>query len=301
MTNSGVNRREAKSSGNKIKPQTEQAHLYRRSWRNWFMLVGVLILTTIGLVTALPPLLDERVKNPWPWVKTDMILLVGFSVMVLIFIAYMTQQQKHVINLHKHLEIIKNKYSMRDSQNEKRLYALTSMGRIMGYETNLQNIFNAITKICSETFQSDRASLMLYDEETKDLVVQSVCGQSSEEILYIRQKAFEGIAGWVAQNRQPLLLGSSDDHEKYPDLEFNDSSITSAMLVPIIVREELVGIINVSSRTIDLMYERDDIRALQVFAENAGVCIRHTELINWIKKIRPQLNVDAPKKATVKK
>ena len=48
----------------------ELADVERHSWRNWFLLVVVLLVATVALITALPPLLSERQVNPWPWVKT---------------------------------------------------------------------------------------------------------------------------------------------------------------------------------------------------------------------------------------
>lgn len=272
-----------------IKPLEETNRLHRRTWRNWFFLIGVLILTTIGLATAIPPLLSERIVNPWPWVKTDLVLLVGLSLTILVFIGYMTQQQRHVIQLYRKLEEMQSQSDLQLRKNSERFFALANMGRIMGTETNLQKIFNAITKICAETFQSDRASLMLCDEEKQNLIVKSACGRSSEEILFIQQKIGKGIAGWVANNRKPLLLNSPEDYQEYPDLAFKDSSIVSAMVTPIILRNELVGVINVSSSSSSIKYERDDLRALQILAENAGVCIRHMEHVNWIKKIAPNL------------
>jgi putative methionine-R-sulfoxide reductase with GAF domain len=278
-----------------LAPIAEKKLLHRKTWRNWFFLTGVLILTMIGLITAIPPLLSERLVNPWPWVKTDLVLIIGLSMTVLVFIGYMTQQQRHVMHLHQKLETVQAHIDLKLRHDAERIFALTSMSRIMGVETDLQKIFNAITKICAETFQSDRASLMLRDEENQYLVVKSACGRSSEDILYIRREIGEGIAGWVAKNRKPILLNSPVDYELYPDLVFTDPEINSAMVAPIIVRDELVGVINVSSRSSDIKYESDDLRALQVLADNAGVCIRHTEHINWIKKIAPTLKTAGSK------
>ena len=47
-----------------------EGKLYRSTWRNWFFLACVLLLTIIGLASAIPPLLSDRIVNPWPWIKT---------------------------------------------------------------------------------------------------------------------------------------------------------------------------------------------------------------------------------------
>jgi GAF domain-containing protein len=55
------------------------------------------------------------------------------------------------------------------------------------------------------------------------------------------------------------------------------------MVVPVILRDELVGVINVSSRSRGVEFDQDDIRALQAFAENVGAAIRHTEQADWMR------------------
>ena len=270
--------------------------LYRRTWRNWFFLSGVLILTTIGLASSIPPLLNERITRFWPWGKTDLVLLVGLSLTVLAFVGYLTQQQRVVLLVHKRLQQFKEDYGKQMEQHTERLYALANISHIMGTETDLQSIFQSITRICAETFDCHRASLMLLDKEQKDLVVRSVYGQYDTNMLDTRQKVGEGIAGWAAAHRTPLLLTGPDDYDKYPDLKFTNRSLTATMVVPIFVRDELVGVINVASKSLGASYDGNDMRALQVFAENAGMCIRHAEQVHWLRQMIPNLENAPPKR-----
>jgi putative methionine-R-sulfoxide reductase with GAF domain len=268
---------------------SEDSRFYRSVWRNWFFLAAILILTTIGLGTAIPPLVSERVARFWPWVKTDMVLIIGLSLLVIAFVGYLAQQQRQVIRIHKELKLVREESEKRLRQHANRLIALTNISRIISVETDLQNIFDRITKMCVETFCCYRASLMLFEGETNELVVRSVSGHSDVEILHMRQRLGEGIAGYAAQHREPILLSSPSDYSKYPGLEYKDPTLTSAMVVPIIVRDDLVGVLNVSSRSEDIVYESEDLLALQGFASSAGACIRHTEHVNWMRKMVPHL------------
>ena len=56
------------------------------------------------------------------------------------------------------------------------------------------------------------------------------------------------------------------------------------MVVPIEVRGELVGVISASSRSEDRDYDTDDLQAMHVFAEHAGIVIRHAEQANWMRQ-----------------
>ena len=275
-------------------PPPDIPSLERHSWRNWFLLVTVAIITTTGLVTALPPLLSERIVNPWPWVKTDMVLLVGLSILVLAFIGYLTQQQRRVSSVLRHLQQLRDERSEHIHQNNVRAYALLNVSHIMGSETDLQSIFDTITEMCVEAFVCRRASLMLVDRDTQELVVRSVSGLSSKEIIDMRQGIGEGIAGWVATHRKALFLADPSDLEKYPELKGIDPSLCSAMVVPIILRDDVVGVLNVSTDESEIKYDMDDLKALQVFAGNAGACIRHKEQADWLKCVVQKLREKCP-------
>ncbi|HUV37140.1 MAG TPA: GAF domain-containing protein [Patescibacteria group bacterium] len=264
--------------------QSGKNRLYTLTWRNWFFLTGVLVLTTLGLGTALPPLISERIVHPWPWIKTDLILIVGLSVTVFAVVLYLTQQQRHVLDVNRRMQHLVKESDKRMHGYIGRLYALIRLGRTLAEETDLPTVFNCITNMCVEVFNCQRASLMLYEPEMKELVLRAVSGLPAEAIIDSRLPLGEGIAGWAAQRGEALLLGNDDDSERYPELDLHDETIASAMVVPIMLRSELVGVINVSSTSPETLYDKEDLGALQVFAENTGAYIRHAEQAHWMRQ-----------------
>jgi GAF domain-containing protein len=87
----------------------------------------------------------------------------------------------------------------------------------------------------------------------------------------------------------PLLLNSPEDIVYYPELRLQDSSISSAVVVPIIVRNELVGVLSISKVDSPGSFELEDLYVLQIFANTAGSCIRHAEQIAWMRHLIPHL------------
>ncbi len=271
-------------------PQNARSRqLYRSIWHNWLMLASVLCISTFGLAAAIPPLLSGEGVTRWPWGITDRALLVALSLLVIAAVAYLTDQQRRVIAMHGEITILREESDRRIRQHTTRLFALSNISRMISVETDLHNIFDRITRMCVETFSCYRASLMLYDAKREDLAVRSVCGHSDAGILNARQRIGEGIAGYAAKRREPILLSGPADSTRYPGLELKDPSLTSAMVVPIIVRDELVGVLNVSSRSPEVVYDKNDLLALEGFASSAGACIRHTEHVNWMRHMVPQL------------
>ena len=255
---------------------TENKRLERRSWRNWLLLSTVTILITFGFILAMLPLSNDRISEIWSWEKTDLILLIGLSLIVISFIFYLTQHQRSNRRIRENLEILRQERGKYSQKQNARLSAMCNVCGIMGKEPDIEKVFDGITQICFETFQCCRASLMLVDNETEELVVRSVKGYADKDIFDVRQKIGEGIAGWCAEHRQPLLLGSEQLDENKYTFTFKNKKITSAMVVSIILRDELVGVLNVCARDSNVIYTDEDLKVLTVFAKNAGAFIHHT-------------------------
>lgn len=261
--------------------------LDRRIWSNWFMIAGLAVATTIGLALGLLSFVRGRSDSPWPWNSTEQILLLVLSVAMLSLITWLTVQQRHLAALRAENERMRENYVERMRRHNDRLMALLNVSQIMGAETNVQAIFDTITTTCLRTFECERVSLMVAEstEPQADLVVRSAAGhENPASILGARQKIGEGVAGAVATTRQPMVLGPSP----FPDRPATDapqaSRLSAAMVVPILVRGELVGVVNVGTHRPGARYDDEDVRALQVFAENAGTCIRHAEQSHWMRQ-----------------
>ena len=260
------------------------ATLERRTWSNWYMLVGISVVSTLGLASTLFMMLRRRIESPWPWVNTDIVLLASLGIVVTGYVVYLTTQQRGLTTLLGKLQGLEKDRSARIQQQHQRLMALLNVSRIMGNETNTQNVFDAITKTCKEIFECDRVSLMLVDTSTQELVVQSATGNSDmSRALGCREPLGQGIAGWVAQRGEPRILGP-DDMKNLPSTKTEGKVPCEAMIVPICVRGELVGVLNVGSTSPSIHFGEDDLQALQVFAENAGACIRHAEQADWMRQ-----------------
>ena len=264
------------------KQQRVQANIHHSSYTNWFMILMVAMLTLVSVATVLPPMLSERIARSWLFSKPQMLLIAGLT-LALILLAGLAHQRRYLITLRRQFESIQRAERDRAQRQAARTYALLNVSKVMVEQNDLQTVFDAITRICVDAFACDKASLMVYDRESNSLVVRAVCGDSiPKDMLGTRQPLGKGISGFVGQRREPLVL-RANQHTNIPGLELKSRDIISAMIVPVILREELVGVVNVSAKSPDINFDDDDLRALQVFAENVGAAIRHTEQAEWMR------------------
>jgi putative methionine-R-sulfoxide reductase with GAF domain len=278
-------RKQVSTDDNHLEYSNELRNLERHSWRNWIFLVGGLLVSSVGIGIAFLPTIVERAPGPWPWINTNLGLIIGYVLLICVFVGYLTYLQFKLVRLKRVFQGMLEKSSQRNQRNTQRVLALFAVSHKMGRETDLQKVFDYMTEACKDTFKCNQASLMLFDNQTNMLTVHSASGHLNKaKVIGRQQKLGEGVAGWAALHRQTLLLNKDCDVSQYEGLRLNAKTLTAAMVVPIILRDELVGVVNVSSRSKRMKYTEEDMSALKVFAENAGTCIRHAEHVEWMRE-----------------
>ena len=272
--------------------QLRQPVLDARLARNWRLMVGVTIASTVGMAVAVAPVLGQQFGTVWPWPNTGLVLLGGLAISVILLVAHLTIQQRRLSDIHGEVRCLEGAVQHleeesieRERQNHARLKALLNISRMMGAVSRLDEVFNSVIDTCIELFDAHQASLMLLNSETNDLTVRAAKGHAEpDKVKSARQHVGEGIAGWVAKNCHPLLLGPDIDLSRYPGLKVDPSTLTAAVVVPVLLRDELIGVLSIRSRSADARYVEDDLQSLRVLAENIGTVIRHSEHVEWMRK-----------------
>ena len=264
--------------------QSVRSGLRRQKYLNWSLLVIAFLIIALGALTVAPPIVSERLAASWPWPKPQMVLIVVLCLALLVLTG-LAHQRRYIALLRTQFERSQIEETARAKRHTQRLFALLNVSKVLGSSSDLQQVFDAVVGLCVEAFSCHQASLMMFDQDTQDLVVRAVAGQSvPSTMLGVRLKLGEGIAGWAAKTGQALRIGSDFDPAAHPELALKNMALTSALVVPIVLRDELIGVLNVSTRSRKTTYDDDDLKALQVFAENVGSCVRHAEQASWMRQ-----------------
>ncbi|UCH83371.1 MAG: GAF domain-containing protein, partial [Candidatus Latescibacterota bacterium] len=99
--------------------------------------------------------------------------------------------------------------------------------------------------VAVESAGATAGSIMLYSPETDDLYIGYAIGLSERVVKRTRQRVGLGIAGEVAQSREPRLIRSMSGQTIY-DEDRERMDIGSAISVPLLWSNQLLGVLNVS-------------------------------------------------------
>jgi len=125
----------------------------------------------------------------------------------------------------------------------------------------------------------EAVSVALVDEESSDLVFQVAVGAASDQVVGMRLKPGQGIAGWVVQTGQPVLVQAArKDPRFYSGVDQATGFQTGALMaVPIWLGDEVIGVIEAMNPQEEPLDE-EDLRLLHNVAALAASAIQNAWL-----------------------
>jgi signal transduction histidine kinase len=142
----------------------------------------------------------------------------------------------------------------------------------------LDVILEIIVRRVVSTLGAQQASVMVYDPDTGVLETRASYGLESEFARHAKRKIGEGIAGWVAEHKQAVLLGPEDQGPLGQHYKPN-RNITSALSLPIRVADRLIGVLNVNRINHPLSFREHHRDMLRMFAEHVGSVVERAEVV----------------------
>jgi GAF domain-containing protein len=129
------------------------------------------------------------------------------------------------------------------------------------------------------TLGGDRVSILLIDRDRKELQLKAAVGYS-EDAHQIRVQVGSGVTGWVAAHRRPLRVDNTADEPRYIEIS---SNTRSELAVPLIYRNELLGVLNVESEQLAAYTEGDE-EMLGTLGGSLAAVIANARLLAQIRR-----------------
>lgn len=136
-------------------------------------------------------------------------------------------------------------------------------------------LLQAIVEVARAIFGARAASVMLLDEATAELVFEAVTGEGEDTLVGRRIPSGTGIAGWVAQSGQPLVV---EDVARDPRFAVQEARRTGyvpkgLMAAPLLRQERVLGVLNVLDRPERRRFSVAEMDLLGLFANQAAVAL----------------------------
>ncbi|HTP03231.1 MAG TPA: GAF domain-containing protein [Anaerolineales bacterium] len=144
--------------------------------------------------------------------------------------------------------------------------------------TTLEEALDSAVTGLQVTLGGDRVAIMLVDRERKVLEVRAAAGYS-EDILHLRVPVGAGITGWAAMHRRALRVDNVSGDPRYIQASSNTSS---ELAIPLLYRNEVLGVLNVESEQSGA-YSQDDEEMLGTLGGSLAAIIANARLLEQLR------------------
>ncbi|HEY89814.1 MAG TPA: GAF domain-containing protein [Thermoflexia bacterium] len=168
------------------------------------------------------------------------------------------------------------------------LETIQHLNRVMGQSLDLDATLQVVLESFRELVFYDIGEITYWDPEREILVRGAMLGSEAGQ-KYLAQlpgtyELTEGLTGWLAQNRRPLLL---DDLQHFapvrPKIDGPDLPMHSYIGVPLVVRGELIGTLEVGLAE-PAGFAEHDLTLLQNLGAQAAIAIDKARLYRVAKR-----------------
>jgi diguanylate cyclase (GGDEF)-like protein/putative nucleotidyltransferase with HDIG domain len=157
------------------------------------------------------------------------------------------------------------------------IYALYEIAQAMGTSLGVADTMALITAKLSNLVPYSCAALFLHDEETDTLRCRFATGTDADIIQQVALRSGEGLTGWVARNRRPLVNARPSADFEASGVSGVGSTLQSALVCPLLFNDRFIGTLSVYH--VEPAFFRDDHRRLlDRVSEQAAAVINNSML-----------------------
>ncbi|HWP34041.1 MAG TPA: GAF domain-containing protein [Thermodesulfobacteriota bacterium] len=155
------------------------------------------------------------------------------------------------------------------------------VGRLLTSTLEPRAVLNLLVKAAVDLTGASSGSLLLRDAESRLLNIEATRGYpATGRVKLLRLAPGEGITGWVAQHGRSLLVPDVRDDPRYVEV---DRAIRSELAVPLRLKGEVLGVINVNSTRVGA-FDREDMRLLEALAAQSAAVVQNARLFDAARR-----------------
>lgn len=167
------------------------------------------------------------------------------------------------------------------------LATFSEIGKALTSSLNLKEVLNIVMEKISELLHPKNWSLMLLDEKTNELSFEIAVGKGSKKLKNLKLKLGEGIAGWVAKEKTPLLVPDvSKDKRFFSQADkMSNFKTKSIVCVPLVTKDKCLGVIELLNKVEENSFGDEDLQVLTILADYTAIAIENAIYFKKVQEL----------------
>jgi sigma-B regulation protein RsbU (phosphoserine phosphatase) len=165
------------------------------------------------------------------------------------------------------------------------LATLYEIGRETASILELDELLHRVAELVRRVVDYEMFGILLLDESRQELVLRQAVnfGPGKERS---RLPVSEGLSGAAVRSKEPVLVGDVRSDPRYVDLV---SETRSELVVPLVHKDQVIGVLDLESRELDHFTERH-VKVLMPLASQVAGAIVNARLYDEIRRGEHRLN-----------
>ena len=161
------------------------------------------------------------------------------------------------------------------------------LGKALTSSLQLDQVLRTIMEKIDEFLRPDTWSLLLVDEAKQELYFELAIGKGAQALKDIRIKLGQGIAGWVAQHDEVVIVPDvSKDTRFFSKVDEKTKTETrSIVAVPVRFRDHCLGVIELVNCIGPDGFHQRDLALLEALADFAAIALENARHVQRIHEL----------------
>ncbi|HYT75972.1 MAG TPA: GAF domain-containing SpoIIE family protein phosphatase, partial [Vicinamibacterales bacterium] len=155
---------------------------------------------------------------------------------------------------------------------------LAEIGRDVAAVLDLDELFTRIAQLMRRVIDYRTFGIWILNEERADLEIK-LAVQYGEKVHVPRVPLGEGLVGYAALHKEPVLVPDVSDDPRYINVV---ADVRSELAIPMLLKDRCIGVLDLESPELDAFTKRD-VEILTLLASQAAVAIENARLYETVR------------------
>jgi HD-GYP domain-containing protein (c-di-GMP phosphodiesterase class II) len=175
----------------------------------------------------------------------------------------------------------------RIEEKTERLNLLSHLGQILNSTLDHQEVRRRAMEAATQLMKAEVGSLLLIDGEKNRLYFEVALGDREETIKKITLTLGEGIAGWVAERGEPLIVNAPEKDPRFfkgvdDQTEFKTKNL---ICVPVKVRERTIGVLEAINKKGNEGFDEEDLSLFLSLSNQVAIALDNARLYQELEEM----------------
>ena len=162
---------------------------------------------------------------------------------------------------------------------------LFNLARSLASTLDVDALLKRIGQSAEQMFLCEASAILLLDEDQEHLFFKVATGEKGGVVTKFRVKVGEGLAGWVADKRETVLVNDVSRDPRFTGQQDQASGFKtrSALCVPMLAGGELIGVLELLNKTVPPGFTDADRSLLESLASLAALAITNARVVGGFR------------------